>query len=201
MRLRDACSIQIGYTARSRFEPTTDGGVLTIQLRDFSVGGDINPDRLTRVRLDERVDRYLVAAGDVLFRSRGDRNTATALDARFVEPAVAVLPLMVLRPTRAIILPEYLAWTINQPDAQRHFDLAARGTNLRMVPKASLDDLRLDVPDLETQKRIAVVAALAEREETLMRLLATAKKDLTNRLLAERAKRTWRATKPKRPRA
>lgn len=105
---------------------------------------------------------------------------------------------MALRPNPAAILAEYLAWAINQPEAQRHFDAAARGTSIRMVPKASLDDLRIDVPDLETQHRIIMIDALAAREGALMRLLADGKRDLTNRLLAERAKRTPPSPKSKR---
>lgn len=198
MRLPDVCSIQIGYTARARFEPAADGGVLAIQWRDLSGYGELNPDQMIRVQLNERVDRYLVEAGDVLFRSRGDRNTATALEEHFGEPAIAVSPLMILRPNPAAVMGKYLAWLINQPDAQRHFDLAARGTSIRMVPKASLDDLQIDVPDLETQGRIVAIDALAQREEVLMHQLASKKRQLTNLVLAERAKCARPATNPKR---
>jgi len=95
MHLGDACTIHTGYTARGRLEPTAAGGVLAIQLRDISPDGLIDPERLTRVQLDGLADRYFVRAGDVVFRSRGERNTASALDQRLREPALAVLPLMV----------------------------------------------------------------------------------------------------------
>ena len=189
MRLPDVCAIQTGYTARSRLDPAA-GGVLAIQLRDIATDGRIDAEHLTRVDLGHIGDRYFVRSGDVLFRSRGDHNTASALDERFAEPAVAVLPLMVLRANRSLVTPEYLAWAINQPEAQRQFDVAARGTSIRMVPKSSLDDLEIDLPDLETQRRIVMTDELAAREATLMRLLADRKRDLTNRLLAESARRT-----------
>ena len=188
MFLPEVCAIQLGYTARARFEAASDG-VLAIQLRDVAAE-TVDPSQLMRVRLDERVDRHLVGAGHVLFRSRGEHNIAVALDARFVEPAIAVSPLMALRPNQAVILGEYLAWAINQPEAQRHFDVAARGTSIRMVPKASLDDLQIDVPDLETQRLIVMVDALAAHEGALMHLLADRKRNLNKRRLAERAKRT-----------
>jgi hypothetical protein len=196
MRIPDVCVIQIGYTARAKLEAAADG-VLAIQLRDVAQDG-VSIGQLARVQVNERIDRYLVQAGDVLFRSRGERNTAAALDGRLTEPAIAVSPLMALRPNPAAILAEYLAWAINQPEAQRYFDVAARGTSIRMVSKASLDDLRIDVPDLETQHRIIMIDALAAREGALMRLLADGKRDLTNRLLAERAKRTPPSPKSKR---
>lgn len=196
MRLLDVCSIQIGYTARSRFEPAADG-VLAIQLRDLAEDG-IDIGQVARVQVNERIDRYLVQRGDVLFRSRGERNIAAALDERFAEPAIAVSPLMTLRPNPTTILAEYLAWAINQPEAQRYFDATAHGTSIRMVPKASLDDLNIDVPDLETQRRIVAIDTLAAREGALLHLLAEKKRDLTNQLLAERARRSPHPTLSKR---
>jgi hypothetical protein len=190
MRLADACTIHTGYTARGRLEPTAaGGGVLAIQLRDISPDGLVDPDRLTRVQLDGLADRYFVRAGDVVFRSRGERNTASALDERLREPALAVLPLMVLRPKLDVVKPEYLAWAINQPPAQRHFDVAARGTNIRMIPRSSLDDLELDVPDIATQRKIVAVDALAERERELSLFAAETRRKMMSLILVERASR------------
>jgi hypothetical protein len=194
MRLADTCTIHTGYTARGRLEPLAAGGVLAIQLRDISPEGRIDPERLTRVQLEDLADRYFVRAGDVVFRSRGERNTAAALDERLQEPALAVLPLMVLRPNLDVVTPKYLAWAINQPPAQRHFDAAARGTNIRMIPRSSLDDLELDVPDIETQQKIVAVDALAERERALSQLAAETRRQMISLLLVEQANRIGPST-------
>ncbi len=198
MRLADACTIHTGYTARGRLEPTTAGGVLAIQLRDISPDGLVDPERLTRAQLEDLADRYFVSAGDVVFRSRGERNTASALDERLREPALAVLPLMVLRPKLNVVTPAYLAWAINQAPAQRHFDIAARGTNIRMIPRSSLDDLELDVPDIETQERIVVIDALAERERELTQLAAQTRRKMMSLILVDRASRMRPMTRLKR---
>ncbi len=189
MRLPHISTIRTGYTVRGRLETAERGGVLTIQLGDIAPDGSVNPEQLTRVCLGDLPDRYFVRAGDVVFRSRGERNTAVALDARFRQPALAVLPLFVLRPKLDIVLPEYLAWAMNQPPAQRHFDSFARGTKLRMVPRAGLDALNIDVPDLETQRRIVALDALAERERALAVLAADKRRQLTRLLLGNRARR------------
>jgi len=201
MQLRDACVSQMGFTARSRFEPATSGGVRVIQLKDLSEGRTVDASALSCVRIDERIERYTVSAGDVLFRSRGELNVAVALDARFSEPAVAVLPLMILRPNRAIVLPEYLAWAINRPSAKRQLGANAQGTNLRMVPKSTLDALEIDVPDLATQRRIVAIANLSAREEMLLHQLAKTRRSLINQQLAERAKGTRSVTTKKERRA
>jgi restriction endonuclease S subunit len=194
MLLPDVCTIHSGYTARGRLEGTDDGGVLTIQLGDISTDGNIHPARLTRVPLDDLPDRYFVRPGDVVFRSRGERNTASVIDKRLQEPALAVLPLLVLRPNIDVVLPEYLAWAINQPPAQRHFDLAARGTNIRMIPRSSLDDLALEIPDIGTQEKIVAINALAEQERALAILVAEKRRKMLSLILGERANKLPPAT-------
>lgn len=198
MRLADACTIHTGYTARGRLEPAEAGGVLAIQLRDISPEGFVDPERLARVQLDGLADRYFVRAGDVVFRSRGEWNTACALDERLQEPALAVLPLMVLRPKVHVVRPEYLAWAINQPPTQRHFDITARGTNIRMIPRSSLDDLEIDVPDIETQEKIIAVDALADRERELSQLAAETRRKMISLILVERASRMRPKTRQER---
>jgi hypothetical protein len=193
MLLAHACSILSGYTARGRIEPVALGGVLAIQLRDLSANGRLDVSRLMRVQLDDVQDRHLVHPDDVLFRSRGERNTAAAVGEDLPEAALAVLPLMILRPKANIVSGEYLAWAINHPQAQRFFDSVARGTKLRMVSRASLEQLDLDIPDRETQKKIIAIDALAERERVLSARIAGMRKELTSRILGEYAKHSQRA--------
>jgi hypothetical protein len=95
---------------------------------------------------------------------------------------------MILRPRLGVVTPQYLAWAINQPQAQRHFDAAACGTNMRMVPRASLEHLELDVPDIDTQQKIVAIDALSERERILSFLASEKRRELTSRTLSERAK-------------
>ena len=190
MRLADLCTIQTGYTARSRLHPVSQGGTPAIQLRDVVADAEINPDALTRVDLGELPERYFACAGDVVFRPRGDRNIASALDSRLREPVLAILPLVVLRPKGDIVTPEYLAWAINQSAAQRYFDRMARGTSMRMIPRSVLNDLCLATPALETQRRIVAADALSKREKALTLLLAEKRRQCTSQMLGERAKRS-----------
>jgi hypothetical protein len=134
MLLSKLCEIQLGYTARGRLEPVEGNGVRAIQLRDIAPEGGRNTEVIGQYRLDAIPSRYWANQGDVLFRSRGDRNTATALAAWLDAPAVAVMPLVILRPNPAQTDPQYLAWFINQAPTQRYFDSCARGTGMRMIP-------------------------------------------------------------------
>lgn len=189
MQLSQLCTVQIGHTARSRLDPATGGGIPAVQLRDTRPDGGMAGESVGRYRMDPIPDRYWARAGDVLFRSRGDKNTATALGPEFSSPAVAVMPLVILRPKPGQIDPAYLAWAINQPAAQRHFDECARGTGMRMIPIGCLSSLEIPVPDLATQRAIADVDHLAAREHHLAMRLADKRRQLTAFALHERANR------------
>jgi hypothetical protein len=189
MKLSSLCALQMGYTARSRLEPASEGGVLALQLRDISADGDIGFQTLSRVQLPDLSERYMVGSCGVVFRSRGERTTATSIDESMNEQAVAILPLIILRPDPSIITPQFLAWSINLPANQRHLDASAQGSSIRMVPKSALDDLHLDVPDLATQHSIVAAAILARREAALAASLAEKSLSLTTLALADAARR------------
>ena len=104
-----------------------DGGVLALQLRDILPDGLIAANGLIRIQVGDISERYLARTGDVVFRSRGERNTAAVVDESISEPALAVLPLMILRPNPQLLSGAYLAWAINQEPAQRKFEEEAPG--------------------------------------------------------------------------
>jgi len=185
--LSQVCSILTGFTARGRLDPAEHGGVLALQLRDILPNGSVASDSLTRIQLDNVPERYMVRTGDVVFRSRGERNTAAVVNESITEPAMVVLPLMILRPNTQLLSGAYLAWAINQEPAQRHFEVAAQGTSLRMVSRTSLEALTIAVPDFQTQQRILLIDALAERERELAQQLNLKRHELIRRVLIERA--------------
>ena len=188
MRLAELSDIHSGYTARGRLEPLPEGGVPALQLRDVGAEGAAPGPDFQRYDLGKLPDRYFVRGGEVVFRSRGEPNVAAAIRDPLPEPAVVIVPLVIVRPDRDRVLPEYLAWAINQPDAQRRLGAEAQGTSLRMIPMAVLENLEISVPDLPMQKRIVELNALAQQEGKLLRQLAASREELVSVILGEAAK-------------
>jgi Type I restriction modification DNA specificity domain len=195
--LSEVCAIQTGFTARGRLDPAEHGNVLALQLRDVASGGSIDLNNLTRIRLDPVREKYLVRSGDVVFRSRGESTTAAVIGAPLAQPALAVLPLIILRPNPDVISGAYLAWAINQEPAQRHFEESAQGTSLRMVSRSSLENLKIAVPSLETQQRILQIDALAREERDLAQQLTHVRHELIRHLLFEQASKRTSAIRTK----
>lgn len=190
MKLGNMCEIHVGFTARGRLDPSPKDGLQAIQMRDVGEQDTFFGNDFSRYDLRDLPDRFLVHGGEVIFKSRGLSNTAISINCSLSEPTAVILPLMIIRPDPGRLHSEYLAWAINQPDAQRRLTAGAQGTNIRMVPKSTLEQLEIEVPDLETQKKIAEVDALARHEGSLMRELASQRQQLLSKILNERAKLT-----------
>lgn len=188
MRLAELCDIHSGYTARGRLEPLPETGVPALQLRDVGTDRETPGPNFPRYDLGKLADRYFVRGGEVVFRSRGEPNTAAAICDPLPEPAAVIVPLVIMRPDKERLLPEYLAWSINQPDAQRRLGAEAQGTSLRMIPMVVLENLDIAVPDLHTQKRIVELNALGRQEGHLLRQLATRREELISAILGEAAR-------------
>ncbi|EPX84288.1 hypothetical protein ruthe_02502 [Rubellimicrobium thermophilum DSM 16684] len=187
MRLAELSDIHSGYTARGRLDPLSEGGVPALQLRDVGTIGEAPGPDFQRYDLDKLSDRYFVRGGEVVFRSRGEPNAAAAIPDPLPEPVVVIVPLVIIRPDRDRVHPEYLAWAINQPDAQRRLGAEAQGTSLRMIPMAVLENLEIAVPDLQTQRRIVELDALSRQEGQLLRRLAALRGQLVSAILGEAA--------------
>ena len=190
MALNQVSDIQMGLTARERLEPM-ETGTPVIQLRDLQPDGRFNPGGLIKCQLGAVAPRYLVTNGDILFRSRGDKNTA-AMVAGLGSASVAVLPLVIIRPKTAVVQPDYLSWFINSEWTQEYFNKTAQGTKLRMISRADLEALPIDVPDLCTQERIVEVERLAAEERRLSLQLM----DIRRRVLTSKLRGLARASRP-----
>lgn len=168
MILSELADIQMGYPFRSRLEHEPDGDVAVIQMKDL-VGErmDAVPPDLVRVNLAGRAGRYLLRPGDILFRSRGQTNTAVLIAVDLGQALIAA-PLMSLRAKSAAVRPDYLAWCINQPASQAYLRTELRGTSVQMISTESLGQLDVVVPSLQRQAAIVELAELGTREQQLM---------------------------------
>lgn len=180
IELKDLCDIQLGMQFRGRIEPAPEG------THDVIIIRDIGPDRRlrdTQFEGSERTsvsptsppERYLVTPGDVLFLARGQVNYAVPITQKFVRPTIAPSFFFILRPRKygPRLLPEYLAWVINRPEAQDYLQQKARrGSHMPLVGKDDIQKLSVPVPPVEVQEHVVMLDRLARRERELVNLIA-----------------------------
>lgn len=167
--------VHMGYPFRARLEMVEDGNFKVIQMKDIDENSHLDVRGLVPVSLPEVNNMHRVEKGDVLFRSRGRVNTATLVDAELVGVVVAA-PLLCIRVKKDKVMPEYLAWYINQPGPQGYLSSQATGTISRMINIKAVEAMEIEIPPLEQQKRMVAIAQLANREQELLQQLAKKRK-------------------------
>jgi hypothetical protein len=174
MKLESIADIQIGYQHRGKIGRPQSGTHVLIQISDIKRGLDNDLDSFDRINPTGDPDRYTVSKGDVLFLSRGDNPFATCVS-EVPENSLASNYFYIVRPHTDKILPEYLAWYINQTPSQKFIESRMRGSNMKMLPISSFRELEIEIPELTTQANIAGLDKLRIKEQQLTSKLADAR--------------------------
>jgi hypothetical protein len=188
-QLRKIATVHAGYPFRERLQSDPQGNVLVIQMKNLDEGNRIQEDGVVRVQLGASIERHLVKSGDIVFRARGNR-TSASLVTRDLGRTIVAAPLMIIRAADKDVLPAYLQWAINNPRTQAKLADLGTGTYVQTVGKAALEALELPVPDLERQHKIVELAALMEREQQLWKEISESRKRLVDGILLRRAQDT-----------
>ena len=183
-KLGDIATVQMGFPFRSRIEPDKDGNVSVIQMSNLGENNLKAHTDLLKVYLKNISHKHLVKQKDLIFRSRGKTINAVIID-KEIEQAVVAAPLIRIRVTEKDVIPEYLLWFMNQPLSQAFLHGRATGTSMPMIGKSTLEDLRITIPDLETQRQIVILAHLSDKEQKLMKRLAKANGSLVQKTLKQ----------------
>ena len=167
-RLGDLVALRAGYSFRAAIPEFPDGDVLAVQLRDIK-RETVNWSTSVRTRLARapREDEWL-RRGDILLVFRGTRYLAVALD-QVPEPSVASTQFMLLRVLESeTLLPEFLAWQINQPFAQAYFQKAAEGTAQQSLRRGVIEALEVVVPSVRQQHTVMELVSQVRSERELV---------------------------------
>lgn len=172
IKLKNLATVQMGYSFRSRLEASEKGDISVIQMKDLLDDNRVDCSDLIKIDMGMFKEHHLVKKGDLIFRSRGQVNTAAIL---LEEPGKAVVaaPLLRIRIIKPdMVLPEYLNWYINQREAQIFLTSRAKGTVQTMISKSAIDEMGILLPNLEMQKGIVELALLSAREQYVLHTLA-----------------------------
>ena len=175
--IQNIADIRVGYQPKGRVEHNAAGTHRLIQIKDFHECGAIDYDSLSWIAPDPDPHNYRVQDGDVLFSARGKYNTAYALAGTPMQ-TVAGGNFFVLRLKENGILPEFLAWSLNQPVMQEEIRSRMMGSNIPYISKKAFETLEIEVPPLETQHEICELIRLQRREQRLLSLLVEKRQQL-----------------------
>lgn len=136
-----------------------------------------------RIKPEKVVDKYLASAGDILFMSRGSFNRAILLNT-VPDPSLATASFYIIKPGK-MIDPAYMAWCLNQEPFQSKIAEIRTGSGTPLVPRTDLSEIKIILPPMEKQHKIAEIGSLMLHEKRLANSMLK-KIELKHRLLGRR---------------
>jgi restriction endonuclease S subunit len=179
--------IRTGHHFREKIEPCPSGNVRVVQTKDFITGGGVDVASLTPVALEDFKEELVLQDGDIIVRSRGGSNFPAAVIHELPFVALPAFPILLIRVQEKDVLPDYVAWRLNQGKTQNALQAEAMGSFIPTVSKTALASLSIPIPPLQIQKDIVTLHQLVEEEQRLLQEISTKRQALTNRLLLQYA--------------
>jgi hypothetical protein len=187
-KLKEIAHVRAGLTVRKASRNAHTNLYAIIQIRNVSEFGTLDLREMAEIQLAEIPARFFLSKGDVLFCARGTRNHAAACVVD-VDRVVVGSQFFILRVAGQAVLPEYLAWYINQQPAQRYLNERTAGSHVRMILRDDLLDLPVAVPPLAVQRQILELRRLQVKEQSLLNQLRQRRQDLLSAMCVEAAEK------------
>jgi restriction endonuclease S subunit len=165
--LTDIAIVKAGHPFRGKILEDTEASTYVVQIRDIDNDGYIHWQQLIRTNITGRKSPDWLKKGDVLFAARGARNAA-AYVGDIDKPTVCAPHYFLIQVTDESVLPEFIAWQLNQENAQRYFANSAEGSAQMNIRRAVLEATPLVIPSIEKQKAIVGFDNKVKQEKRLL---------------------------------
>ena len=173
MKLKDIAQIRAGHPFRGRVVENTNAKSKVVQIRDVTRDGKINWEDIIFASVEnKRGNIGWLQKGDVIFTARGPKNTAACVSHELEEPIVCSPHFFIIQIfDTKLLLPEFLAWQLNQAPAQRYFEEMAEGSWQVGINKSIILSLRLSIPDIGTQQKVVALTNTYLKEKEILQAL------------------------------
>ncbi|MBT3235094.1 MAG: restriction endonuclease subunit S [Bdellovibrionales bacterium] len=184
MKLREIIDIKAGYSIRGRIEQVKkdEGDLKLLQMKNVDSLEGIDYEGLISIKFQGKKEPDYLTKGDVLFVGRGSKFFSVCIE-KALENIAAAPQFLILRTKNESVIPEYVSWYINHKRAQAYFRREAAGTAVTHVSKASLEELVIEVPSIEEQKRIVKINNLIIEEKKITQTLLLKRSQLVEQIL------------------
>lgn len=181
--LKEVASISAGYPFRGKIQEIENSAVIVVQMKDIHPDTGINWDECMRTTLTGKRQPDWLMPQDILFVARGNAYHAVQVGDRVEQfQAVASPHLFVIRIKDTDILPEYLAWLLNQTPCQKYLAQNAEGSVALSIRRNVLEETPITIPSLARQKTITQIASAQRQEQQLIEQLLTNSKQMMTAL-------------------
>ncbi|MUK37859.1 restriction endonuclease subunit S [Aliivibrio fischeri] len=177
--LSEVASIRTGYTFREKIEDAalSKANAHIAQIKDVRLIAEttssmsLNISQLPTIEWQGK-DKAIVPPGSVLLPSRGSRGgyfkASYLIDNKGTLPLIVTSQFLVIT-ANDCVLPEFLCWSLNQPQIQFWLSEGAgsQGSGMVMLKTNVGNDIKINIPSIEVQKKIININQLWEKEQEL----------------------------------
>ena len=164
--LKDIATVKAGHPFRGTIKESLDGNGFVVLVKNINVDGKIDLNNVVQTTVQGRRTPEWLKSGDVLFLSRGPKLTAaTVIDPP--ENVVCSPHFFVIELQNTSVLPQFLAWQLNQNNAQRYLKKSAAGSAQVSVTRSVLENVPLTIPGVKDQQNIVNLADCVVKEKHL----------------------------------
>jgi len=169
--LSTIATVKGGYPFRGKIPDITGGDSYAVQIKNINELDEIQWDKLVCTNLPGRKTPDWLVEGDILFAARGQRNTAVYVD-NVKRPTVCGPHFFLIKVKEsANVLPEFLAWQLNQAPAQKYIAQSAEGSLQLSIRRGALEATPIVMPCLKEQRAVIEWYKKAKQEKTVLTAL------------------------------
>ncbi|MYH69825.1 MAG: restriction endonuclease subunit S [Gammaproteobacteria bacterium] len=171
MKLRQIADINAGYPFRGKIPVVPGSGVVAVQMKDITTQKEILWENCTHTELTAKREPYYLQPGDILVAARGNHYYAVIIRDEILQAGfqtVAAPHFFMIRVRSNNIIPEYLAWFLNQRACQGYLEQNAEGTLTKSIRRSVLEDVTVVMPDLAKQRSIINLANILGQEKKIV---------------------------------
>ena len=176
-----------GYSFRERIENEKGGNIFVIQMKDLANYYSRIENTLVQIKGDKIKDKYHLQKEDILFIAKGANNYALVYDLD-LPVAMAASAFFVIRINKEIANAYFVAWYINQRKVQQYLKENMAGTYIPNVNISTVKEMKIRIPSLEEQNRIAKLNQLMKREQEIISDVKEKRKVLFETVLCNQLK-------------
>jgi restriction endonuclease S subunit len=153
MTVLDSCkNIFFGYNCRSAEELVDNGEFVFLQPKDINQEKNtFNSDEAAKMNKFNAAKKYLLIKGDVLIQCKG-RNTPVIMFDGSLSNVIASSAFVIIRTNEAHLNPYFLAWYLEQKEAQNYLFSRKAGTTVLNLPIKAIQDLQIPLLSMDIQK-------------------------------------------------
>ena len=172
-KIKDIASLSSGIYSK----PELPADTLYLQSVHFNESGNLIPYLKPQINSKGKNKKYLLKKDDILFAAKGTNNFGVVYNTEYglSVASSSFIVLQINQQYKEIIAPSYLAWFLSFTDAFIQHHQKQLGTTIPSISIKKLGEVEIDIPDLDTQKRIVKVQQLRYREKEIIRKLEAAR--------------------------